>query len=251
MNFSDKVVLITGAGSGIGEDAAIGFAKQGAKVVLVDLCEIGLNSVANKISKIESLKPLIILGDVTKDAQKIIEQTIKHFGKLNILVNNAGILKLDSASNINLEAFDKLFAVNVRAVVELTKFAIPYLEKTKGNIVNLSSITGLQAYAISCSYAMTKAAINMYTKCAALELAAKGIRVNSVHPGVIKTPIYEKLGLADNDLKTFMEGQEERYPLGRIGDVGDTTNAILFLASEQSSFITGVSLSVDGGRAIA
>lgn len=251
MNYTDKVVLITGAGSGIGEDVAIGFAKKGAKVVVVDLCENGLNSVENKILNAGSAKPFKILADVTKDAQKIIDQTIEHFGKLDVLVNNAGIFKLDTASSVDFDIFDKLIEINVRAVVELTKFAIPHLEMTKGNIVNLSSITGLIPFAMACSYCMTKSAINMYTKCAALELAPKGIRVNSLHPGIIKTPIYEKLGLTDSNLKTFLDNQEERYPIGRLGDVDDTTNAILFLADERSSFITGVSLSVDGGRAIA
>lgn len=252
MNFSGKVVIVTGAGSGIGEDAAIGFIKNNAKVVLVDLSENALNSVLEKFEENQKSNNLLsIVADVTKNAKRIIDETIKHFGKLDVLVNNAGIFKLDSASSVDLEGFDKLFAVNVRAVVELTKLAIPHLEKTKGNIVNISSITGIQAYAIACSYGMTKAAIAMYTKCAALDLAPKGVRVNAVHPGVIKTPIYNKLGLAQNDVQTFLEGQEERYPLGRLGEVADTTNSILFLASEMSSFITGVSLSVDGGRTIA
>lgn len=248
MNFSEKVILITGAGSGIGEDTAIAFARFGAKVALVDLSEDNLNKVYQKITKNGSTAPYKIIADVTKDAFRIVDETVRHFGKLDVLVNNAGICKFDSVSTINLEIFDQIFAVNVRSVVELTKLAIPHLEKTKGNIVILSSILGLQPFETACSYGLSKTAINMYSKCASLELAPRGIRVNSVNPGVIRTPFYEKLGIDETEVKNLFDTQEERYPIGRLGSASDVTNAILFLASERTSFITGVSLVVDGGR---
>lgn len=251
MGFEGRVVLITGAAAGIGEDVAISFAKLGARVSLVDLNGSELNRVVEKIKSVTSAIPLAIVADVTKDAPKIIEQTIQHFGELDILVNNAGIFRRNFPPDMDLEIYDEIFAINCRALVEVTKLATPHLEKTKGNIVNVSSIGGLQAYGKAAYYCMSKAAVTMYTKCTALDLAPKGIRVNSVEPGVIRTPLYENLGLDEQVLKAFLAAEQEKYPVGRLGEVSDTTNAILFLASEKSSFINGVSLSVDGGRLIA
>lgn len=248
MRFSGKVVLVTGASSGIGEDAAIEFANQNASVVLVGRDERRLNSVVDKIKSNGSPIPLSIAADVSKDAHRIIDETIKHFGRLDVLINNAGIYRKDSASTVNLKDFDELFATNVRAVVELTKLSIPYLEKTKGNVVNISSFTGLKSVLITTSYGMMKAALSMYTKCASLELAPKGIRVNEISPGLVKTEIVEKSGIPLAEVALIFQAAVHNYPVGRLGKVSDTTNAILFLADEQSSFINGVSLVVDGGR---
>lgn len=247
MNFIGKVVLITGAGSGIGADAAINFAQQGAKVVMVDLDASSLDSVAHKIISFGSLTPLQITADVTKDARRIIDETIENFDQLDILVNNAGILRFDAASRVNMDIYDQLFAVNVRAMLELTKLAAPHLEKTKGNVVNLSSMCALRPYALSMSYCMTKSAVTMYTKCAALELGPKGIRVNAINPGVIQTPIFRASGCSQERADKLAEEQADICPVRRIGNVSDTTNAILFLANDKSSFINGACLSVDGG----
>lgn len=248
MDFSDKVVLVTGASSGIGEDAAIGFAKAGAKVVLVGRDEIRLNTVADKIKSNGSPTPLAIVADVSKDAQKIIDQTIQHFGRVHVLVNNAGIARFCLPSTMDLEQYDTIFTTNCRAPVELTKLAVPHLEKTKGNVVNISSIGASMPIKELTSYCMAKAALDMYTKCASLELAPKGIRVNTVSPGAIITPIFGTLGVRAEESKQMMEMELPKYPVGRLGQVADTTNAILFVANEKTSFINGTILVVDGGR---
>lgn len=248
MNFNEKVVIVTGAATGVGEDAAIEFAKLGAKVVLVDINEEQLKIVNEKIKSNMSPTTLVITADVSKDAVKIIDETIHHFRKLDILVSNAAVVREGFPSNLDLDTHDLVFAVNVRAVVELTKLAIPHLEKTKGNIINVTSVGGSVPHPYTTSYSMSKAALDMYTKCASLELAPRGVRVNGLSPGCIRTSLVRNMGLSEEDLKVWLDKAKERYPVGRIGEVSDTTNGILFLASEKSSFINGTLLVVDGGR---
>lgn len=245
MSFNGKVIIITGANSGIGEDAAIQFAKHGANVVIVARNQERLEAVVEKITKSGYPTPLAVSADVSKDAKKIIDQTIKTFGRLDVLINNAGIVRRDTASTVNLDEYDSMFATNCRGVVELTKLSVPYLEKTKGNIINVSSIAGIMCHMRQISYCMTKAALDMYTKCASLELAPKGIRVNSLNPGMTKTPILDTMGV---DVPEFIEETRKLYPIGRVGEVADTSEALLFLASEKASFVTGVLFPVDGGR---
>lgn len=144
MSFEDKVILITGAGSGIGADASRHLAKLGGKVALVDRNEKYVLEVAQQIREAGHQTPLVIVADVTVDAERIINETIKHFGKLNVLVNNAGIVKYDNVTNVRMDEFDRMFDINVRSVVKLTQLAVPYLQKTKGNIVNTASIAALQ-----------------------------------------------------------------------------------------------------------
>lgn len=245
MAFSGKVVIVTGANSGIGEDAAVQFAKNGANVVLVARNPERLNAVVEKIKKTGAPAPLGVLADVAKDARKIVDQTIITFGRLDVLINNAGIVRRDTASTIDLDEYDSMFATNCRGVIELTKLSIPHLEKTKGNIINVSSIAGIMCHMRQTSYCMTKAALDMYTKCASLELAPKGIRVNSLNPGMIKTPILDTMGI---DVPQFIEETRQSYPIGRVGDVSDTSEALLYLASDKASFVTGILFPVDGGR---
>lgn len=144
MSFEDKVILITGAGSGIGADASRHLAKLGGKIALVDRNEKNVLDVAEQIKEAGYQTPLAIVADVTVDAERIISDTIKHFGKLNVLVNNAGIVQYDNVTTVQFADFDRLFDINVRSVVKLTQLAVPYLEKTKGNIVNTASIAALQ-----------------------------------------------------------------------------------------------------------
>lgn len=139
------MILITGAGSGIGADASRHLAKLGGQIALVDRHEQNVLAVAEQIEKAGYAKPLPIVADVTVDAERIIETTINHFEKLNVLINNAGIVKYDSVIDVQLDAFDQIFNINVRSAVKLTQLAVPYLQKTKGNIVNTSSIAALQS----------------------------------------------------------------------------------------------------------
>lgn len=148
MSFEDKVILITGAGSGIGADASRHLAKLGGKIALVDMNEKNVCEVAEQIKNTSCPTPLVIVADVTLDAERIINETITHFGKLNVLVNNAGIVLYDNVTSVKMSDFDRIFDVNVRSFVTLTQLAVPYLEKTEGNIVNTASIAALQCEVI-------------------------------------------------------------------------------------------------------
>lgn len=182
MNFNGKVVLITGASSGIGAGAARHLAQQGAKVAIVGRNEKRLNEVAEEIKKSGLARPLAIVADVTKDAERIVDETIKQFEKLDVLINNAGIGKQDNVIDADLSEFDRIFDTNIRSVIKLTKLCVPHLEKTKGNVVNVSSDAGLKPVEYLMSYCMSKAALNQFTRCSALDLAPKGIRVNAINP---------------------------------------------------------------------
>lgn len=203
-----------------------------------------LNGVCDLIIKAGSPKPLPIVADVTVDAVRIINQTIEHFGRLDILVNNAGILKVDSVENFDANEFDRILNTNLRSAILLTHLAVPHLEKTKGNVVNVSSIGGLRAFDMFTSYCISKAGLDQFTKCAALALASKGIRVNAINPATIRTPIFEVLGIDESNAEHFFEERKREYLVGRIGEVSDTSAAIAYLANES---FNGILLPVDGG----
>lgn len=248
MSFTDKVIIVTGASSGIGAGAAKYLAELGGKVCLVGRNEKLLNEVADEIKKSKSLvHPLVIVADVTKDAERIIDQTVNHFGKLDVLVNNAGIYQRDNADSFDVTVYDEILNTNLRAALILTSLAVPHLEKTKGNVVNISSIAGLKSIGGALSYCMSKAALDQFTKCAANDLAPKGIRVNSINPAMIRTPIFGKSGLSTEETEKLMEMGKSTHPIGRIGETLDTSAAIAYVASDSASFITGILLPVDGG----
>lgn len=183
MEFDDKVIVITGASSGIGADAARHLSRLGGKVVLVGRNQIRLNRVAVEIKSSGSPTPFTIVADITKDSKRIIDETIAHFGKLDVLVNNAGINFEVPVMDASIEIFDQVFNTNVRSVIELCKLSVPHLEQTKGNIVNVSSICGMVPVYSATFYSMSKAALDQFTQCASNEFGRKGIRVNSVNPG--------------------------------------------------------------------
>lgn len=183
MKFSGKVALFTGGSSGIGADAARHFAKLGAKVAIVGRNNKRLNEVAEQIVKDgASEKPLKITADVTAEPERIIDETVKHFGKLDVLVNCAGIMKPDSIDQFDVKEFDNQMNLNVRSVMVLTHLAVPHLEKTKGNVVNLSTALSLRPWGGFTTYCVSKSAIDAFTKCAAQSLAPKRIRVNALNP---------------------------------------------------------------------
>lgn len=249
MNFDGKVILVTGASSGIGADAACYLAKLGGKVVLVGRNIDRLNSVAEKIIKSGAPIPLTIAADITEDAEHIIDETIDHFGKLDVLINSAGMVVPAGVTKLNMQTYDRTMDTNVRSVVVLVQLAIPHLEKTKGNIVNVSSIAGLLPSPSTLASAMSKAALDQFTKSIAVELGPKGIRVNSINPSMIKTPIFDQY--PPERIQPIMEMYQNQYPLRRIGEVSDTSAAIAFLASDLASFQTGNLLPVDGGAFVA
>lgn len=249
MNFSGKVVIVTGASSGIGAATAELFAKLNAKVVLVGRNETNLKATeaACKAAN-EKAELLTVKADVTIDAERILDETIGKFGKLDILVNNAGILAGGNILDIDVEQFDQILNTNLRAVFVLTKLAAPYLVQSKGNIVNVSSLASTRAFPNRSSYCVSKAGLDQFTKCIALDLASKNVRVNSVNPGLIVTDIHRRGGMSEEAYVIHLEHGKETHALGRVGNPIEVAESIAFLASDAASFITGAILPIDGGR---
>ncbi len=249
LSLKDKIALITGASSGIGRETALRFASHGASVALFSRDRAALQQVARQIEQ-NGGNALVTAGDVTRvqDCQAALQQTRETFGRLDILVNAAGIYRGGSLAETSLETWKDLQQVNVDAVFRMMQLALPDLQKTRGNIVNVSSVAGLRAFANILAYAVSKAAVDQLTRCAALELAPSGIRVNAVNPGVVVTDLHRRGGMEEKAYLHFLEHSKSTHPLGRVGQPVDVAEAIVFLASDQADWITGVTLSVDGGR---
>jgi NAD(P)-dependent dehydrogenase (short-subunit alcohol dehydrogenase family) len=246
IELNGKVALITGATSGIGRAAARVFAQGGARVAAVGRNEDSLAGLSEEMSGGELLR---IKADVTVDAERIVEETIDKFGALDVLVNAAGFISNGTIEDTALEAWDAMMDVNLRSVFRLMQQAVPYLERTRGNIVNVSSVTGLRAFPGVLAYCVSKAGLDQLTRCAALELAAKGVRVNAVNPGVVITEIHKRGGMSEENYSAFLERSKSTHPLGRVGEAQEVAELILFLASEHAGWITGAAYSIDGGRA--
>ena len=246
--FTGKVALITGASSGIGAAAAKLFSKLGATLALSGRNIENLKAVASECEG--ETEPILIKADLgtEADTKLLIEKAISELGQIDILVNNAGVLELGSIENTALDQYDRVMNVNLRAVYHLTMLAVPHLVKTKGNIVNVSSVNGLRSFPGVLAYNISKAGLDQFTRCVALELAPKGVRVNAVNPGVIVTELQKRGGLSDEAYANFLERSKQTHALGRPGDVDEVAEAIAFLASSEASFTTGCSLPVDGGR---
>lgn len=247
MSFLGKVVLITGASSGIGRATAYCLAKQGALLSLSGRNVENLQAVAEEIG-ID--KAFIASGDITKevDTIDILNKTIDKFGKLDILINNAGILETGTIETTSLEQFDRVMNTNVRSMYHLTSLAVPHLIKTKGNIVNVSSVNGIRSFPGVLAYNISKTAVDQFTRCVALELASKNVRCNSVNPGVTITNLHRRGGMNADAYAKFLEHSKTTHAMGRPGEATEIADAIMFLASEAASFITGANLPVDGGR---
>jgi len=249
---SGKVALITGASSGIGAATAVLFAKQGATLSLSGRNRENLQKTADKCQTDSQgqQKPFLIEADLSKeeDTKSLVESTVAQFGRIDILVNNAGVLEMGNIENTSLEQYDRVMNVNVRAIYHLTMLAVPHLIKTKGNIVNVSSVNGQRSFPGVLSYCISKSAVDQLTRCVALELAEKGVRVNAVSPGVIITELQKRGGLNEEAYAKFLERSKQTHAMGRPGEAEEVANAIAFLASDEASFSTGVTLPIDGGR---
>ncbi|KAK7503138.1 hypothetical protein BaRGS_00005764 [Batillaria attramentaria] len=255
-NLTGKVALITGGSSGIGAATAVLFSKLGARLAITGRKEDNLKSIGSQCEqssaeKVEGAKnPLLIVGDLSKeeDTKRVLDETIKRYGQLNILVNCAGILEMGTIENTSLEQYDRMFNINVRSIYHLTMLAVPHLVASKGNVVNVSSVNGLRSFPGVLAYNMSKSALDQFTRCVALELAPKQVRVNSVNPGVVVTELQKRGGLNEEMYAKFLERSKETHALGRPGKPEEVARTIAFLASEDASFITGASVPVDGGR---
>ena len=244
MKLKGKVAIVTGGSRGIGFETAKIFSENGASVVITSSNRQQLENAANQLTN-----TIPISADITKEEEvkMVVEETIKKFGKLDILVNNAGIFpKIKQLHEISELEWNKVLDVNLNGPFRFAKFSIPYLQKTSGTIINVSSDAGLKAYEgfNADAYSASKAALVVLTKCWALEYAKDNIRVNCVCPGVVDTEMTKPFLKTEKD-REFMDND---HPIGRIGQPDEIAKSILFLTSEDSSWTTGAILAVDGGQ---
>jgi len=249
---ADKVVLITGASSGIGAGTAKHFAGLGCKLALVARNKEALETVKEECVAAGAKDVIALPHDLSeeRECELAVEETVGHFGSLDVLVNSAGILMSGSIESLSPANYDKVMNINTRAAFILTQQATPHIIKTKGNMVHISSVTGLRAFPGVLSYCMSKAAMDQLVRCSALDLADKGIRVNAVNPGVIVTECHKNGGMDDETYEKFLEHSRTTHALGRPGTVEEVAGTVAFLASGAASFITGQTIAIDGGRGI-
>ncbi|KAL0818865.1 hypothetical protein ABMA28_008184 [Loxostege sticticalis] len=253
MSFNNKVVLVTGSSSGIGAAIALKFAEEGANVAIVGRNADKLKNVSKDIAKIGN-KPLVIAADVAKedDAKRIVNDTVKHFGKLDVLINNAGVGQFAGITEANaLTVFDHVMNTNLRSAVYLTHLASKHLIETKGNIINISSGAGQMVMERGFSYCTSKAAMDHFARAIALDFAPKGVRVNTISPGPVKTDIVENMGASKEMEKALWDKFTEQTPLKRISDPSEIAYLALFLASEKAVGITGSTYVSDNGALLA
>lgn len=245
----DKVCVVTGASSGIGRATSILFAQTGATVVAVGRKEAELSKLATDVEKAPGLIRANV-ADVEDPAQidELVSETINRFGQIDVLVNAAGTIKNGSIESTTLSEWDQMLGLNLRSVFYLMQKCAPFLVATSGNIVNVSSVTGLRAFPNVLAYCVSKAGIDQLTRCAALELAPKGVRVNAVNPGVVVTNLHKRGGMGDDDYDKFLEHSKSTHPIGRAGTAEEVAELIAFLASDKAGWITGATYAIDGGR---
>ncbi len=246
MRLQNKVAIVTGSAQGIGAATAILFAEQGAKVTLCDLNEEGLQKVAAKISEAGG-QSLICKGNIAQRSfvDQMVQQTVEQFGGLDILVNNAGITRDAIGHKMTEEQWDQVIDVNLKGSFNCLQAAMIQMRaQASGSIVNLSSISRYGNPG-QLNYAASKAGVVGLTRTAARELARKGVRVNCVAPGFINTEMLQAVP------KEILDAMTQAVPMGRLGSPRETAELIMFLASDESSFITGQTINIDGGTYVS
>ena len=255
-----KVAMVVGAGSigpgwGNGKATAVTFARQGAEVFCVDRNEAAADETA-KIIAGEGGKATAFTADVSRAAEveAMVAACLKAYGRIDVLDNNVGIAETGSVTDVAESDWDRVFAINLKSAYLAMKHVIPVMvEQGGGSIINISSIASIRHLGISyVTYATTKAAMNQLTRTTAVEFAAKKVRVNVILPGLMKTPMVEhSAGLAASyakgDVEAMWRARDAQVPMGHMGDAWDVANAALFLASDESKYVTGIELVVDGG----
>ena len=244
-----QTVVVTGASSGIGRAAALSFGRDGAAVVAVGRKAAALGEVAQQIEAAGG-RCLAVEADVTAaDAPgQVVERAVAAFGGIATLVNAAGIIANGSVETTTDAAWDEMLDVNLRAPFRLMRAAAPHLIAAKGSVVNVSSVTGLRAFPGVLAYCVSKAGVDQLTRCAALEMAPHGVRVNAVNPGVTISNLHRRSGMNEESYAAFLERSKTTHPLGRAGTAEEIADLIVFLASDRAGWITGETISIDGGR---
>jgi NAD(P)-dependent dehydrogenase (short-subunit alcohol dehydrogenase family) len=249
MTFKEKLVLVTGATSGIGRAAALEFAAEGARVALVGRNRDALDATRAAMAA-GGDRALAIQADVTReeDVRRAVDEVARAFGGLDVLVCAAGVIGTGNIENTTPELWDQMMAVNVRSVYRLVQMALPALTPRRGNVVVVSSVNGQRAFPNVLAYCCSKAAVDQLVMCASLELAPKGVRINAVNPGVTRTNLHRRSGMSEADYAAFVERSRTTHPIGRVGEPEEVADMILFLASDRAGMITGNCVFVDGGR---
>ena len=246
MRLENKVVLISGGARGMGAAEAKLFAGEGAKVVIGDVLEDEGRRTEAEVGE-SGGECLFVRLDVTSESdwREAVAATVERFGKLDVLVNNAAINRTEKVEETSAELWDQVMAVNAKSVFLGTKYAIPEMRRAGGgSIINISSALGLVGGPTSAAYGASKGAVRLFTKATAIQYAGEGIRANSVHPGTIETQMTAPLLATE----AYLASRLERTPLARIGRPEDVAYGVLYLASDESSFVTGSELVIDGGR---
>ena len=247
--FRNKTVLVTGAGSGIGQTTALAFAREGATVAVNDISEKAAGETSKKIKSLRA-QTVTVVGDISKaaDCERMIRETIKQLGNLDILVNNAGIGVSGTAMNTGEDTFDDIMRVNVKGTWLLSRAALRrMIPKKRGVIVNTASVAGIKGIVDRLAYTASKHAVVGLTRAMALDHVKEGIRINCICPGTTMTPWIGRRLKESKNPKATLAAMTARQPMGRLGTPEEMAAGILFLASDESGFTTGSSLIVDGG----
>jgi NAD(P)-dependent dehydrogenase (short-subunit alcohol dehydrogenase family) len=243
---NNKIALVTGAGTGIGRAIALAFAREGAQLVLVGRRQEPLESVAKEAGG----SPLVLAANVSKqsDIDRILAETATRLGGFNVLVNNAGILHIGTAEQITEEQWDETFGINVRGLWLLSRAALPHLRKSGGgSIINVASVLGINGARNRAAYASSKGATILLTKCMAIDHGHEKIRVNAICPSFVETDLTAEVMRRAADPEAVRQERIAVHPAGRLGQPEDIAGMAVYLASDESAWVTGAALAVDGG----
>jgi NAD(P)-dependent dehydrogenase (short-subunit alcohol dehydrogenase family) len=249
MAFRGKTVVVTGATSGIGRTTAEAFGREHASVVAVGRNEAALAAACEAIRAAGGAAVACQADVTTTDAPaRIVDAAVHAFGGVDVVVNAAGVIATGTLEATTDEVWDAMMSVNAKAPFRLMRAAAPHLAARKGSIVNVSSVNGLRSFPGVLAYCVSKSALDQLTRCAAIEMAPSGVRVNAVNPGVTVTNLHRRSGMDEAQYAAFLERSKTTHPLGRPGQPADVAEMILFLASDKAGWMTGETIPIDGGR---
>ncbi|XP_072933748.1 3-oxoacyl-[acyl-carrier-protein] reductase FabG-like [Epargyreus clarus] len=250
MSFTNKVVLITGAATGLGAAIALGFAKLNATLCITDISEANLLKTKTECEGLSKETVLEVIADLRKDEDvaRIVDSVLKAFGKIDVLVNCAGIVKAARLQDSDIIAkFDEIISVNLRAAIVMTRYALPALIASKGCIINISSVASRLITRNILPYNISKAGLLNFTKCAAFELAPHGVRVNCISPGAVKTNLWINAGATEEEHHTIWDTVIEQTPLKKSIEGEEVAELTIYLASDKAASITGSDFVIDAG----